>query len=40
MLQVTGFVVDLAGKWVEGMQTNWASYLVNQLEQDCHEAQD
>jgi hypothetical protein len=39
-MQVTGFVVDLAGKWVEGMQTNWASYLVNQLEQDCHEAQD
>jgi hypothetical protein len=27
--QVTGFVVDLAGKCVEGMQMNWSSYLVN-----------
>jgi hypothetical protein len=32
--QVTGFVVDLAGKCVEGMQMNWASYLVNELEKD------
>jgi hypothetical protein len=38
--QVTGFVVDLAGKCVEGMQMNWASYLVNELEKDCREAQD
>jgi hypothetical protein len=38
--QVTGFVVDLAGKCVEGLQMNWESYLVNQLEQDCREAQD
>jgi hypothetical protein len=27
--QVTGFMVDLAGKCVEGMQMNWVSYLVN-----------
>jgi hypothetical protein len=38
--QVTGFVIDLAGKCVEGMQMNWASYLVNQLEKDFREAQD
>jgi hypothetical protein len=38
--QVTRFVVDLVGKCVEGMQMNWASYLVNYLEQDCREAQD
>jgi hypothetical protein len=38
--QVTGFVVDLAGKCVEGLQMNWAQYLVNQLEFDCTEAQD
>jgi hypothetical protein len=38
--QVTGFVVDLAGKCIEGLQMNWVSYLVNQLEQDCREAQD
>jgi hypothetical protein len=38
--QVTGFVVDLAGKCVEGLQMNWARYLVNQLEQDYHEARD
>jgi hypothetical protein len=30
--QVTGFMVDLAGKCVEGMQMNWASYLINELE--------
>jgi hypothetical protein len=40
LTQVTGFVVDLAGKCVEGMQMNWASYLVNELEKDCREAQD
>jgi hypothetical protein len=28
-MQVTGFVVDLAGKCVEGMQMNWVSYLFN-----------
>jgi hypothetical protein len=38
--QVTGFVVDLAGKCVEGMQMNWVSYLVNELEKDCREVQD
>jgi hypothetical protein len=38
--QVTGFVVDLAGKCVEGLQMNWEKYLVNQLDQDYHEAQD
>jgi hypothetical protein len=38
--QVTGFMVDLAGKCVEGMQMNWASYLVNELEKDCREAQE
>ena len=36
--QVTEFVVDLAGKCVEGMQMNWASYLVNELEKYCCEA--
>jgi hypothetical protein len=38
--QVTGFVVDLAGKCVEGIQMNWVSYLANELEKDFHEAQD
>jgi hypothetical protein len=38
--QVTRFMVDLTGKCVEGMQMNWVSYLVNELEKDCHEAQD
>jgi hypothetical protein len=38
--QVTGFVVDLAEKCMEGLQMNWVSYLVNQLEQDCHKDQD
>ena len=38
--QVSGFVVDLAGKCTEGLQMNWAKYLVNQLEIDCREAQD
>jgi hypothetical protein len=33
--QVTKFVVDLVGKCVEGMQMNWASYLVNDMEKDC-----
>jgi hypothetical protein len=40
LTQVTGFVVDLVGKCVEGMQMNWASYLVNELDKDCREAQD
>jgi hypothetical protein len=39
-MQIMGFVVDLIGKCVEGLQMNWASYLVNQLEKDCREAQD
>jgi hypothetical protein len=38
--QVTGFIVDLTGKCIEGMQMNWASYLVNELEKDYHEVQD
>jgi hypothetical protein len=38
--QVTGFVVDLAGKCVEGLQMNSENYLVNELEKDCREAQD
>jgi hypothetical protein len=38
--QVTGFVIDLAGKCIEGMQMNWARYLVNELEKDYREAQD
>jgi hypothetical protein len=37
---VTGFVFDLAGKCPEGLQMNWAKYLVNQLELDCREVQD
>jgi hypothetical protein len=35
--QVTGFIVDLVGKCVEGMQMNWVSYLVKELEKDCCE---
>jgi hypothetical protein len=35
-----GFVIDLVGKCIEGMKMNWASYLVNLLEQYCREAQD
>jgi hypothetical protein len=38
--QVTGFIVDLAGKCTKGLQMNWEQYLVNQLELDCREAQD
>jgi hypothetical protein len=38
--QVTGFVVDLTGKCVEGLQMNWVKYLVNYLELDFREAQD
>jgi hypothetical protein len=38
--QVTTFVVDLTGKCVEGIQMNWVSYLINQLEKYCHKAQD
>jgi hypothetical protein len=38
--QVTGFMVDLAGKCVEGMKMNWVSYLINELEKDCRKAQD
>jgi hypothetical protein len=32
--QVTGFVVDLAGKCAEGLQMNWVKYLIKQLELD------
>jgi len=39
-MQVIGFVVDLVGKYVEGMKMNWESYLVNELEKDCHKVQD
>jgi hypothetical protein len=38
--QVIRFVVNLARKCAEGLQMNWAQYLVNQLELDCREAQD
>jgi hypothetical protein len=38
--QDTGFVVDLAGKCVEGLHMNWANYLVNELKKDCRKAQD
>jgi hypothetical protein len=38
--QVTRFVVDLAGKCVEGMQMNWVSYLINELKKYCRKAQD
>jgi hypothetical protein len=37
--QVTGFIVNLAGKCVEGIQMNWVQYLVNQLKLNCREAQ-
>jgi hypothetical protein len=37
-MQVTGFVVDLAGKCVEGMKMNWVSYLINDLEKHYCEA--
>ena len=40
LMQVTGFIVNLAGKCVEGMQMNWVSYLVNVLEKDICEEQD
>jgi hypothetical protein len=39
-MQVTNFVVDLTRKCAEGLQMNWAKYLVNKLELDCREAQD
>ena len=38
--QVTRFVVDLARKCAEGLQMNWAKYLINQLDLDCRQAQD
>jgi hypothetical protein len=38
--QVIGFVVDLVGKCVEGLQMKWEKYLVNQLYQDYRKAQD
>jgi hypothetical protein len=38
--QFTRFVVDITGKCVEGMQMNWVSYLVNELEKDCWKVQD
>jgi hypothetical protein len=38
--QVTKFMVDLVGKCVEGMQMNWVSYLINELEKYCREARD
>jgi hypothetical protein len=37
-IQVTEFMVDLSGKCVEGMQMNYSSYLINDLEKDCREA--
>jgi len=36
---MTGFVVDLAGKCVEGLQMNWVKYLINHLELDYREVQ-
>jgi hypothetical protein len=38
--EVTGFFIDLARKCMEGLQMNWVNYIFNQLELDCHEAQD
>jgi hypothetical protein len=38
--QVTGLVVYLVRKCIEGLQMNLGSYLINQLEKDCREAQD
>jgi hypothetical protein len=38
--QVTGFVVDLAGKCVEGIKMNWVSYLINELEKEFRKDQD
>jgi hypothetical protein len=32
--------VDLAGKCIEGMQMNWVSYLINEMEKDCRKVQD
>jgi hypothetical protein len=29
LTQVMGFIVDLMGKCVEGLQMNWTTYLVN-----------
>jgi hypothetical protein len=37
--QVMGFIVDLVGKCIEGLQMNWVSYLVNQLEKYYRESQ-
>jgi hypothetical protein len=37
-MQVTWFVVNLTDKCVEGLQMNWAKYLVNQIDQYCHKA--
>ena len=39
-MQVSGFVVDLTGKCVEGVQMNWSKYLADQIELDCREVQD
>jgi hypothetical protein len=33
-------MVDLTGKCVEGMQMNWANYLINELEKDFCISQD
>jgi hypothetical protein len=40
MTQVMGFIVDLTGKCLKGMQMKWVSYLTNELEKDYREAQD
>jgi hypothetical protein len=37
---VTGFVVDLTRKCMEGLQMNWEKYLINQLELDYRKTQD
>jgi hypothetical protein len=33
--QVTKFVVDLVGTFMEGMQMNWENYLINDLVKYC-----
>jgi hypothetical protein len=40
LTQVTRFVVDLVGKYAEGLQMNWEKYLINQLALDCRQVQD
>jgi hypothetical protein len=39
-MQVMGFIFDLTGKCIEGIQMNWVRYLFNELEKDSRQAQD